>query len=86
MVERGLAADAGDGGTCPFPLERRHLSDVLGMSGTHVARSLAELRRSGLAEITDGALLIRGCARLAALSGYEPFNGWGRREIGRAHV
>lgn len=81
LAERGLVEKGGDGERCSFPLQRRHLADVLGMSGTHVARSLAELRASGLAEVSEGTLIIRDRARLSALSGYEPFNGWGRRAI-----
>ena len=81
LAERGLVEKGGDGERCPFPLRRRHLSDVLGMSGTHVARSLAELHASGLAEISGDTLIIRDRARLSALSGYEPFNGWGRRAM-----
>ena len=81
LAERGLVEDGDNGERCPFPLRRRHLSDVLGMSGTHVARSLAELQAAGLAEIVNDTLIIRDRARLSALSGYEPFNGWGRRVI-----
>jgi CRP-like cAMP-binding protein len=58
-------------GGCQFPLQRRHLASTLGISGTHVARSLAELRAAGLATVANGALLIQDRARLAALAGYE---------------
>jgi CRP/FNR family transcriptional regulator len=59
-----------NGGGCPFPLQRRHLAAALGISGTHVARSLAELRDAGLATVANGALLIHDRPRLAALAGY----------------
>jgi CRP-like cAMP-binding protein len=54
----------------PFPLRRRHLGAVLGMSGTHVARSLSELERERLAYFGDNAAVIVDPARLAAFCGY----------------
>ncbi|MBV8166235.1 MAG: Crp/Fnr family transcriptional regulator [Alphaproteobacteria bacterium] len=67
LQRRGLA-DAG----CPFPLQRRHMAAMLGMSGTHVARSLAELRGDGLASIADGMLMIHDRSRLETFAGYVP--------------
>jgi CRP-like cAMP-binding protein len=67
LQRRGMVQE----GRCPFPLQRRHLAAALGMSGTHVARSLAELRGADLATIADGTLVIHDRARLAALAGYD---------------
>jgi len=56
----------------PFPLRRRHWAAALGMSGTHVARSLAELERAQLARVEDADVVIVDPARLAAFCGYAP--------------
>jgi CRP-like cAMP-binding protein len=70
-----------EGQSLPFPLQRRHLADALGMSGTHVARALAELRAAALVEVAEGHLVLRDRAALAALCGYRAFDGMGRRAI-----
>ncbi|HYG89173.1 MAG TPA: Crp/Fnr family transcriptional regulator [Azospirillum sp.] len=60
-----------DGGTwCPFPLQRQHMADALGLSGTQVNRSLAELRDQGLATVGNGALVILDRPGLEALADY----------------
>jgi len=67
LRHRGLV----DGGsTCPFPLQRRHLADAAGLSRVHVARSLDELRRAGLADIQDGVLVLFDRTRLAEFARY----------------
>lgn len=53
-----------------FPLQRRHLADILGLSDTHVSRSMTELRRDDLATIASNALVIRNRNVMASLSGY----------------
>ena len=58
-------------GGCPFPLERRHLAAALGISGTHVTRSLADLRAAGLATVAHGMLLIHNYERLAEFAGFK---------------
>jgi CRP-like cAMP-binding protein len=70
LVQQGLDA----GTECPFPLRRRHLADALGLSGSHVNRSLDELQARGLATIEDRRLLIRDRERLAAFAGYTGLN------------
>ncbi len=67
------------GGTCEMPLRRRHWADATGMSGTHVARSLAHLRDQGLAVVEDGLLTILDRDGLASLSGYMAFDDPGPR-------
>jgi CRP/FNR family transcriptional regulator, anaerobic regulatory protein len=60
------------GNWAPFPLRRHHLADALGLSGTHVTRTLAELEQRGLARVGGGALLVLDRGALEALGGYEP--------------
>jgi len=82
LAQRELVAGTGDAtARLPWPLRRRHLADLLGISGTHVARSLVELRTAGLAEVIAGELVIQDRERLAALSEYTPANGMGQRAL-----
>jgi CRP/FNR family transcriptional regulator, anaerobic regulatory protein len=53
-----------------FPLQRRHLADLLGLSETHVSRSMKELRQDDLAAIASNSLVIRDRQRMSTLSGY----------------
>jgi CRP/FNR family transcriptional regulator len=79
LRRRGLA---NGGSTCPFPLQRHHLADAVGLSRVHVARTLDLLRRRRLAEIQGGLLVLLDRPRLAALAGCVPFRGAaGRRAI-----
>ncbi len=79
LRRRGLA---NGGATCPFPLQRHHLADAVGLSRVHVARTLELLRQRRLAEIQSGVLVLLDRPRLAALAGYVPFRGAaGRRAI-----
>ncbi len=55
---------------CEFPLRRRHLADATGLSGTHVNRSLAELRDKRLAHVEDGRLTILDRSQLVLFAGY----------------
>ncbi|WP_448188746.1 Crp/Fnr family transcriptional regulator [Azospirillum sp. sgz301742] len=57
-------------GCCDFPLRRRHLADATGLSGTHVNRSLAELRERRLAHVEGGRLTILDREQLAGFAGY----------------
>lgn len=75
LARLGVAGD----GTCEMPLRRRHWADATGMSGTHVARSLAHLRDRGLAVVEGGVLTILDREGLAALSGYMAFDDPGPR-------
>jgi CRP/FNR family transcriptional regulator, anaerobic regulatory protein len=68
--------------TCPFPLQRRDLADVAGLSRVHVARTLDSLRQRRLAEIQDGTLVLFDRPRLAELARYIPSRAaMGRRAI-----
>ncbi|WP_431854919.1 Crp/Fnr family transcriptional regulator [Azospirillum sp.] len=55
---------------CDFPLRRRHLADATGLSGTHVNRSLAELRERRLAHVEGGRLTILDRDQLIGFAGY----------------
>jgi len=55
---------------CHFPLQRQHLADALGLSGTHVNRSLAELRELGLASAGSNVLVIQDRDKLAEFAAY----------------
>lgn len=57
-------------GCCEFPLRRRHMADATGLSGTHVNRSLAELRERRLAHVEDGRLTILDRNQLTSFAGY----------------
>ncbi|HYC03508.1 MAG TPA: Crp/Fnr family transcriptional regulator [Azospirillaceae bacterium] len=67
MEERALCR----GGWCPFPLQRAHLADALGLSVTHVSRTLQELEGRGLVQLGGGFLSVLDRAGLQAVCGYE---------------
>ncbi|RSY76565.1 hypothetical protein DAH66_21250 [Sphingomonas koreensis] len=71
-VDRLIALDLGQDAMSYFPLQRRHLADLLGLSETHVSRSMQELRRGDLAAIAANSLVIRNRQRMIKLSGYTP--------------
>jgi CRP-like cAMP-binding protein len=56
--------------SCPFPLRRNDLADVVGLSRVHVMRALRELRSQALMEIRGRELIIPDVAKLANQSGY----------------
>lgn len=58
---------------CAFPLRRRHLADATGLSGTHVNRSLIELREKGMAHIADERLTLLDRDGLVRFAGYTSF-------------
>ena len=75
LDQRGMA----NGTWCPFPVQRQQLADALGLSRTHLIRSLAELQRRGLAHISSHTLAVPDREGLVALSGYRIGEGAGRR-------
>jgi CRP/FNR family transcriptional regulator, anaerobic regulatory protein len=77
LRRRGMA----DGTWCPFPVQRQQLADALGLSRTHLIRSLADLQEMGLATITNHTLALHDRERLAAYSGYRAAERSGRRII-----
>ncbi|MGC9587501.1 UNVERIFIED_CONTAM: helix-turn-helix domain-containing protein, partial [Salmonella enterica subsp. enterica serovar Rissen] len=62
--------DLGHDAMSYFPLQRRHLADLLGLSETHVSRSMQQLRRGDLAAIAANSLVIRNRQLMINLSGY----------------
>lgn len=70
LVDRLAALGLGQDAMSYFPLQRRHLADLLGLSETHVSRSMRELRRDDLAAIASNSLIIRNRLVMTTLSGY----------------
>lgn len=70
LVDRLVALDLGHDAMSYFPLQRRHLADLLGLSDTHVSRSMQQLRRGDLAAIAANSLVIRNRQLMINLSGY----------------
>ncbi|ALJ37046.1 Crp/Fnr family transcriptional regulator [Azospirillum brasilense] len=70
LVERLEGAGELKNECCDFPLRRRHLADATGLSGTHVSRSLGELRERGLAHVEDGRLTILDRKQLTSFAGF----------------
>ena len=85
LIQRGAlpqSAAATNEQRVALPLRRRHWAAALGMSGTHVARSLAELDRAQLARVEEGSVVIADPARLASFCGYvAPPSELGRRAL-----
>ncbi len=70
LVDRLEALGLGHDAMSYFPLQRRHLADLLGLSDTHVSRSMQELRRNDLASIASNSLVIQNRLGMSTLSGY----------------
>lgn len=68
LAQRGQAA----GGACDFPLTYEHLADALGLSRAQLARSLAEVRARGWADVRGGRLRLLAPDAMAAFAAYEP--------------
>jgi CRP-like cAMP-binding protein len=77
LNQLGLA----DGASFELPLRRRHFADALGISGTHVNRSLDELSAEGLIRWTVGEMTILDPEALTALAGYVAMPDQGDRLI-----
>jgi CRP-like cAMP-binding protein len=65
LMDRGLARP----NWAPFPLRRPQLADLLGLSPTHVTRTMAELSGAKLAAVGGGYLTILDPAGLERLAG-----------------
>jgi CRP-like cAMP-binding protein len=55
-----------------FPLTQRELSECLGLTVVHANRTLQELRRRGLVELTNQRLTIRDRRGLEAIAEFDP--------------
>lgn len=62
----------GDGAWVHFPLQRQHIADALGLSGTHVNRSLIELRERELVSLGNNVLFIHDREALEGFCCYVP--------------
>lgn len=68
LVARSMAADD----DCDFPLTYDVMADALGLSRSQLARSLAELRDRGWAQLADAHLNFSGRGDMAQFCDYEP--------------
>ena len=68
LKEVGLARDD----SFDFQITQAELADVLGLSCVHINRTLQELRRTELVEMTRGRLSILDFPALASLAGFDP--------------
>jgi len=64
----GLASD----GRCRFPALQADIADALGLSVVHTHRVLQSLKKSGLAFLRDGDLVIADWDGLAGLAEFDP--------------
>jgi CRP/FNR family transcriptional regulator len=66
LEKRGMAIN----GVMEFPLRRRHIADLTGLTPVHVSRIMNELQRSGLIEITGRQLKILNADKLRRVAEY----------------
>lgn len=81
VYERQKQRDLATESWCPFPLQRQHIADALGLSGTHVNRAVADLRKADLAQISNNALVVSDWDRLAAFARYDFARDSGKRAL-----
>jgi CRP/FNR family transcriptional regulator, anaerobic regulatory protein len=70
--ERLAQREAADATQCAFPLRRADIASLTGLSDVHVSRTLAELRRRGLASVGAHTLSIPDRQRLIEAVGVAP--------------
>ena len=71
LHERLSAIGLAKSGSFRAPLTQEHMADALGLSLVHINRTLKQLRREGLIELTSGAVTLLKPGQLMALAGYE---------------
>lgn len=64
----GLATEA----RFDMPLSQEAIGDVVGLSGPHVNRMIAELRACGLIAVDGREIVVRDRAGLETLGGFQP--------------
>jgi len=74
LSERLAAAGMTHGRRMPLPLTQQQMSDHLGMSVVHVNRTLQQLRRDGLIELSQGSATLPDLAGLRVAAGARRFN------------
>jgi CRP/FNR family transcriptional regulator len=75
LKQIGIATDT----MCPFPIARRLLAQLVGLSEVHFNRTLAEMRKDGLIDIDNNILYVRDEAQLADTAKLTPRFGRGQR-------
>lgn len=70
--ERLLRAGRAEPGQCEWLLDADALGECTGLTRSHMARALAELKLLGLASIRANTLRIPDPARLARVAGFDP--------------
>jgi CRP-like cAMP-binding protein len=66
LAKRGMVTN----GVMEFPLRRRHMADLTGLTPVHVSRIMNELQRAGVIEITDRQLKILDTEKLRRIAEY----------------
>jgi CRP/FNR family transcriptional regulator, anaerobic regulatory protein len=57
-------------GSVPFPVSQQHMADALGLSLVHLHRTLRQLQRDGLYQISNGQLTIHKPTTLSRIADY----------------
>jgi CRP-like cAMP-binding protein len=70
IFDRAGQREMTEGNTCPFPLGRQHLADLLGLSPAHVGRVLKHFADQDLATISEDVLHVQNRRKLLDISGY----------------
>lgn len=66
LAKRGMIED----GVMEFPLRRRHIADLTGLTPVHVSRVMNEFQRSGLIEASGRRLKILDAEKLRRVAEY----------------
>ena len=72
MSARLKAVGLADGDSFDFHITQSELADVLGMSEVHTNRTIQELRRTGLIEMTRGTVTILDQPTIELIAGFDP--------------
>lgn len=75
LKQVGIATDT----MCPFPVPRRLLAQLVGISEVHFNRTLADMRKEGLIEIESNILYVGNEEQLAGIAKLAPDFGRERR-------
>ncbi len=77
---RRAAPDAGE--TMRLPLTQTHIADALGLTSVHVSRTLTQLRKENLVDLSDRLLRVIDPVGLAETAGLDPDVVLGQRARG----
>ncbi len=75
LYARLRAAGLCDGDSFSLPLTQETLADALGLSIVHVNRTLQQIRRDGLLQLSGGQVMLLQPDRMAALADWHPVAG-----------